>query len=327
MAHTTSKTAAELAFCIPTYKRPALLKKCVESIIQDGAVHDIHIYIADDSGDDTNDEVMAHLMRVYPHITYTRNSSNLGIDKNIQYVVSMCETRYAWLIGEDDIVFPGAIARALTVIAESNAKFIYSNYIYVSNDHSNCTGKPEQVTHANSIIAHEFFEKHLWKIGFIGACIINRSSWDFVSGDDYIGTYFAHVGRIFSAIEPTDQLGVISEANVGNRAENTDSFTWSKNYYDVFFGYEEMLRIVARTKTTFSPYIGQAIALSRKHFKYKTIRSALIKKAKGIYTREVYKQYFASEALFMRCLYYSIAVSPNTPFSLGMSLLKRLLNK
>jgi glycosyltransferase involved in cell wall biosynthesis len=92
-------TTAQLAFCIPTYKRPDQLVACVRSIIQSGARFGVPIHIADDSTDETNVAAIAAVRAEYPHVVHHRNERNLGIDGNILHCVDVCDARYAWIMG------------------------------------------------------------------------------------------------------------------------------------------------------------------------------------------------------------------------------------
>src|SRR5579862_8549592 len=102
-----------LAVCIPTYKRPDQLQQCVRSVIAAAAPYCVPIVIVDDSTDDTNRQVIADLQAQYEYIATERNTSNQGIDRNIVRSVDLCPCEYAWILGEDDRMLPGAIRTVL----------------------------------------------------------------------------------------------------------------------------------------------------------------------------------------------------------------------
>lgn len=91
-----------LGICIPTYKRPDFLRRCVLSAITSANGRPLRIFIADDSVSDINAALLLELTTVHPFVQVNRNQRNLGIDANIQRVVDLCDCDYAWLIGEED---------------------------------------------------------------------------------------------------------------------------------------------------------------------------------------------------------------------------------
>ena len=113
-----------LGICIPTYKRPDFLERCVMSAIKSADSRPIKIFISDDSCSNTNDFVIDKLTSLYNFIVINRNQNNQGIDQNIQTVVDMCNCDYAWLIGEDDeFVFDG-IKKMYDLIQDTSLPFI-----------------------------------------------------------------------------------------------------------------------------------------------------------------------------------------------------------
>ena len=66
--------------------------------------------------DDTNAAALEALQAEYPFLRVFRNERNLGIDGNILHAVDVNTCRHAWLLGEDDRLVPGAVARVLGVL-------------------------------------------------------------------------------------------------------------------------------------------------------------------------------------------------------------------
>ena len=78
-----------LGICIPTYKRPDFLERCVMSAIKSADSRPSKIFISDDSCSNTNDFVIDKLTSLYNFIVINRNQNNQGIDQNIQTVVTL----------------------------------------------------------------------------------------------------------------------------------------------------------------------------------------------------------------------------------------------
>ncbi|HOE00758.1 MAG TPA: glycosyltransferase, partial [Kiritimatiellia bacterium] len=159
-----------LGISIPTYKRPEQLLATVRSVAAAGGLeHEIPVYIADDSLDDTNVATLATLAGEYPFLMVRRNERNLGIDGNILNSVNINECRYAWLLGEDDRLVPGAVTKMLAVLESSTAPFLYANYSSVNSDFSRVL-KPASLALAGDAVqsADTFWRQSAWSAGFIG---------------------------------------------------------------------------------------------------------------------------------------------------------------
>ena len=125
-----------LSLCIPTYKRPHLLLKAIESMIDSAAdyLEQVQIVITDDSTDNTNEWVIDKVKDKIKHLKYIKNHSNLGIDGNILHAIDSSDGEFAWVLGEDDLVCQGAVKNFMSIMNKSDYAFICSNYSYVAAD-------------------------------------------------------------------------------------------------------------------------------------------------------------------------------------------------
>ena len=235
-----------LAVCIPTYRRPELLRACVESVIRSGAAFNTPVYVVDDSTDDTNVAVLESLRRAYPPIHHVRNSRNLGIDGNIVHAVNSCRARYAWLLGEDDQLVPEAIAEARKLLERAVGAwpFVYVNYASLNEDFSRIL-KPRSLAldRDEEQNAAQFLAESAWSMGFIGACIIDRAAWGAIDASRYIGTWFAHVG-VIGEVCHGKSVHLIARPLVWNRCGSTAAFTWTGSMMQVLAGWGRMVDLL-----------------------------------------------------------------------------------
>ncbi len=237
--------SSRLGVTIPTYKRPDQLLRCVRSVIRAAAPHHVPIYLLDDSTDDTNSAVVAQLQALYPHVIHQRNPANLGIDRNILHAVDACDTEYAWLLGEDDRMHPHAIATVLRALDEHPTPFLYANYSAVDNDlRFLIKERSLPLTTLTTLSADDFYRAHAWSAGFIGACVIRRADWLAVDPTPYLGTYFAHVGRIMEMIRGKSVV-LLPDPLVLNRCGSPEIFTWTGDADNVLHGWGRMTRALA----------------------------------------------------------------------------------
>jgi len=231
-----------LGICIPTYKRPDQLKACVQSVICSAGEHAIPIFISDDSTDDTNEATVQQLCDSYPHIVHSRNKKNLGIDRNILRSADICSCRYAWLLGEDDRLLPGAIPYVVDVLNREEPDFLYVNYRSVDESMKIILkDRSLSLKQDDTIEASKFLERDAWSMAFIGACVVRKECWDSVTADRYIETYYAHVGRIMSYLQGKP-LFRIAEPLVLNRCGSPGTFSWTDSTFEVVNGWGKLMK-------------------------------------------------------------------------------------
>jgi len=235
-----------LGICIPTYKRPDFLRRCVLSALEAAGNCPVRIFIADDSLDETNSALYSELQELCSTVVVYRNTANLGIDDNIQRAVDLCDCDYAWIVGEDDYFMPGAVGLVHKKLQGASEAFIFANYAYVADDGNRILGRALE-TPPILMTGVEFVRQYLWAAGFIGACIVNKSRWSETSKSHYKGTYYTHVGRVCEMLSKwPDPVRIVVEPCIANRVEGTDTFTWKRDSYGVFFGFQTMCSTVAK---------------------------------------------------------------------------------
>jgi glycosyltransferase involved in cell wall biosynthesis len=234
-----------LSICVPTYRRPALLERCVRSAVASAGDCPIEIVVADDSVSDVNAATMQQLSREFAFVRWIRNERNLGIDDNIQHAVDLTGTDYAWLIGEDDLFLPGAVARMHARIQSGEQAFVFANYHYVDVDPAVVLGTALSEPLPPTMSRDEFISNHLWATGFIGGCVVRKSDWSRTDPAPYKGTYFTHVGRIAEILSRQQTVAIESRPAIANRAEGADTFTWKHDSYGVFTGFLTMCKQVS----------------------------------------------------------------------------------
>ncbi|WP_176399007.1 glycosyltransferase family 2 protein [Pandoraea sp. PE-S2T-3] len=317
-----------LGICIPTYKRPDFLIRCVLSALEAAGDRPIRIFIADDSMDDTNDAAYAKLAQWSNQIVIHRNARNLGIDDNIQQAVDLCDCDYAWIVGEDDSFMSDSVRRVHDALQGATHAFVFANYAYVGDDDNRRLGQALDVPDGE-MPGFEFVSKYLWAAGFIGACIVDRKRWDATSTAPYKGSYYTHVGRICELLAGTGEVlpaRIIAEPCVANRVEGTDTFTWKRDSYGVFFGFCAMCNAVTRQCPSLSGASMQAAKVMENRYGWLTLRLAMRLRSERGYDVEQYRRYLSrhTENGLKRFAFYVISISPPWAFQPLVSAYRRM---
>lgn len=282
-----------LAVCIPTYRRPEFLARCIESAYVSAVDRPLVVAVADDSTDEVNAAVMQALMARHPTLSWHRNATNLGIDRNIQRAVDACEADFVWLIGEDDQFTPDAVARVHDLVQQTAEPFIFVNYQYVDADHTRVLRVVANGLARGRHPAEPFVRELLWMTGFIGACVVDRREFQRIDPVAYDGTYFTHVGRIVEMIAAAGTLTVEPTPCVANRAQGADTFTWKHDAFGVFTGFERMCRIAALRCPPLSAALADAAATYRRQAAYLSFRTSFRLRSEGALDLRQYRAYVA----------------------------------
>jgi glycosyltransferase involved in cell wall biosynthesis len=125
-----------LSICIPTFNRAKHLANCLNSIILCNAQSEFEfeVCVSDNCSTDDTEDVVRHAQSAI-QIKYQKNPDNLGIPRNFLNVVSMAEGDFVWLIGDDDLLKPNAIAELYSLIDNHpQVDFFYVNTFHLNSD-------------------------------------------------------------------------------------------------------------------------------------------------------------------------------------------------
>ena len=125
-----------LSICITTYNRAAWLALSLRNLarLMPQPVPGVEIVVCDNtSPDDTPEVVKPYLSR--PDFRYQRNPRNVGMLGNLRETAHLARGRYVWILGDDDLIVPGAVQTVLaTLQAHPELALVYLNYAYTRED-------------------------------------------------------------------------------------------------------------------------------------------------------------------------------------------------
>jgi hypothetical protein len=123
-----------LSVCISTYNRASWLATSLANIarLYPKPIEGVEFVICDNaSTDDTPAAALPFLMR--PDAVFRRNRKNVGMLGNLRETARAARGDYVWILGDDDLLTPGAIERVLDAMdAFPEAALVYVNYAYTS---------------------------------------------------------------------------------------------------------------------------------------------------------------------------------------------------
>lgn len=228
--------AFELSICIPTLNRADYIGETLDSIVAQ-LQPCVEIVIVDGGSTDGSDRVVAEYVKRYPQIRYVRTgedtkASNAGFDRDCSRAVELASGTHCWLMTDDDVIKPNAIACILEAIREGHDVAIVS--CEVRDIHLK-----KQLLRARPAVARnivygpadwdKFFLVVISHATFVGCLVIRRSLWIERRPENFFGSGFVHVGVLFrSPIEGTSII--LAEPLVVIRNGNGQ---WTSRAFDI----------------------------------------------------------------------------------------------
>lgn len=222
----------KLSVCIATFNRAGFIAQTLESIIPQ-LTDDVQIVVVDGGSSDGTAAVMADFVRRCPAIAYHRERENQGVDRDFDKAVGYASGDYCWLMSDDDLLMPGAIATLLSTLADEpdliivNAQIrtrglaglLKSNQLELAEDCDFAGAEQERLL----AVAGRY-------LSFIGAVVIRRAAWLARERAAYYGSQFIHVGVILQT-PPLARVRIVAQPLIQIRYGNA---SWSARGFDIW---------------------------------------------------------------------------------------------
>ncbi|MBV8222330.1 MAG: glycosyltransferase family 2 protein [Candidatus Eremiobacteraeota bacterium] len=103
---------------IPTYRRPALLRRAIESVLAQ-SYQDVQVRVYDNASGDTTTREVADIAARDARVTLVRRAENIGAAENFIRAFDDVSTPLCSFLSDDDYVLPGFFARAVSALDEN----------------------------------------------------------------------------------------------------------------------------------------------------------------------------------------------------------------
>ncbi|MDR1684183.1 MAG: glycosyltransferase family 2 protein [Elusimicrobiota bacterium] len=197
-----------LSVCIPTYNRAKELDVLLSSLTAQDMTG-VEIIVSDNASCDNTKAVVEKYGKKIKNIFYYANESNLGFDANILAAVARAKGKYCWLLGSDDALHKGALARALGYLksnfelyavgadlCDGSLDFLqYGGYLRRVKDGCafGMAKKRDMLFYLSRVKAN------MGLFGYIGGVIFLKEIWDKIEApQNLIGLGWIHVYKFWS---------------------------------------------------------------------------------------------------------------------------------
>lgn len=227
-----------LSVCIPTFNRGPFLAELLTSLApqlsrQSTSGYFAELVISDNASSDQTASLVAGFKTRGLAIRYVRNQSNLGADANFLRCLDLALGKYVWVLGDDDLVMPGAIPALLSLLAQGEATSDF-DLVYLSSfgfSTSRSTPPPASTLEDRfgrfaEIVTDGAYllEKVNALIGLISVVILNRdrlAATPHLPIDALTGTNLLQAGWIFPLLHRRCRVLYLWQRLVGYRHFNS----------------------------------------------------------------------------------------------------------
>src|SRR5262245_13359606 len=221
-----------LSICIATHNRGRLIGETLASILPQLS-EATELLVVDGASTDDTQQVVPSCFDGRPNCRYVRLSEKGGVDRDYARSVELARGEYCWLMTDDDLVVPGAVARILAAL-QSAPDLVVVN-AQVDNLNFSQTLVPRKIPlDADRVIGPFSPDELLSAAGdlltFIGAVVIRRTLWLERDATRYFNSDFVHVGVMFQAPLPR-QTQLIADPLVRTRYRNA---SWSERTFELW---------------------------------------------------------------------------------------------
>ena len=174
-----------LSICIPSFNRLDCLDNCLNSILissENAKNFKFEVCISDNFSDIDPTELISKYDKKF-RIVFNRNQENLGFALNAIKTIKLASGKYAWLIGNDDLILPNTL-RDLETIFEinKNVDYFFINSYYLNSKYLKNFSHPFNTLELNNTGLKSLSKvKENRKVNF-WEVIDPNVSWEFLIG-------------------------------------------------------------------------------------------------------------------------------------------------
>lgn len=212
-----------LSICIPIYNRLQYLERMLTRFIVDKELFekDIALYISDNCSTDDLRACCENYQREGLNLSYHRNETNIGPDRNFETCFLHATGKYVWLLGSDDIPTEGTLRVILHYLKSGDYGLVHLSMKKRTNEFTVFDSSDEMAIAVN-----------YW-FTFMSANIINKESLGLIDLSDYRKTFMLQVPAYVNACCVYKRNAILylhDFFDVGSDAANNGGY----NFFEVF---------------------------------------------------------------------------------------------
>ncbi len=281
----------KLSICIPTYNRAMLLAQTLENVIAQ-ATGEVEIVVSDNASPDNTEEVVRGLQKRFPRLTYFRQPENRGADRNYLQTVALAQGEWCWLLGDDDLLEPGAISYLLGNYLNESRPLDFALLLVTSYDSEMKTvlqrsadilGITEDI-YTTDVPA--FFQK-FFQESYLSIFVVRRALWNRINPEPYVGTGLTYLGITYEYLQVDAPVVLIARSLVRYRGQNV---SWTGSALDIILTHQRT--VIDLLPARYDPVKEAAYGLYQKRTPV-TLKMLCYLRSQGSYSLRDFRHYLA----------------------------------
>ncbi len=126
---------------IPSYRRPHLLRRAVQSVLSQTHTN-VEVHVFDDASGDETEAVVRHMSTRDPRVKYYCQPLNRGMMPNTAAAVNSVDSEFFTILNDDDFLAPGFFATALEAFARHPQAGVYAGRLVYWNQQAPTSTQP-----------------------------------------------------------------------------------------------------------------------------------------------------------------------------------------
>ncbi|MCS3801733.1 glycosyltransferase family 2 protein [Niastella sp. OAS944] len=250
-----------LTIAIPTYNRCTFLERSLYYLL--GQINDaggkVEIIISDNCSSDATTEVVNKYIQQGLVISYIKNETNIGVDKNIVQCYERAKGRFVWIMGDDDYLVPGSLPQIIEILTQNPTVGIcYIRSKWMLNPDEYTPAPVSKLNWSEDTNNSAFLGKvHYW-ITFITGNIVNKAVvTDLnINSSKFLDTNLVQLGWTIPALFHAEKNIIIDNELLICQGNNTGGYSLVKVFAHNFNrimndfvkqGYNKQLKTIVNT--------------------------------------------------------------------------------
>ncbi len=271
-----------LTIAIPTYNRAKVLKKCLDSIFNqiDGLNNYVDILVSDNNSNDETFNTVNGFKKRGCNIIYNKNKINLGMDMNFKFCFNYVNSKYIWVLGDDDYILEGSLKNIVEILRDNDFGVLFLETRKLKNNDLQVFTSPQKLLSNIS-----------FNITFISSVIVKTNHIKNIDFDKYTGSYLNYLQVYLDGIFLNNINAKLNKItmNIANDMETTGGYNFFKvfvrNYLDILKDYRASfplyyyeLEKFKLLKSFVRPFLLLAVQKKDTNFEFKGYGKILFKK-------------------------------------------------
>jgi len=219
-----------LTIVIPTYNRAEnleLLLRVLQAELS-GLEDAVQVLVSDNASTDRTPELTRDVQAGWPALRVQRHAQNLGPEENFCSGVERVDSRYFWIIGDDDLPKRGVVAHLIALLREHAPALVYMQSEWVSPITSPDQGESIGTLSVEMLDAFKFARRvHVW-VTYISGVIVDRTVLIRALGEHKIrrftNTSLVQLGWILPVLATNERFAFVTDRCILATKDNSGGY-------------------------------------------------------------------------------------------------------